>query len=170
MRIGITGHQQLDDPQGWSWVRAEIDKVLDQASRPLIGVTSLAVGADQVFAHAVLQKGGGLVVVVPFHGYEMQFDMLHERQEYLDLLAHASKKVVLSKESTNERAYFEAGIRVAEESDLLIAVWNGKPAEGLGGTGDIVDYAKRRGKRIIHINPVSFTINHLNANKKHYGL
>jgi hypothetical protein len=30
-------------------------------------------------------------------------------------------------------------------SDRLLAVWDGKPAQGLGGTGDIVAYAKSRG-------------------------
>jgi hypothetical protein len=166
MKIGITGHQQLDDPMGWSWVRAEIDKVLDQSSGPITGVTSLAMGADQLFAHAVLHKGGSLEVIVPFPGYEKRFDVGHKRHEYLSLLAKASKKVVLDKESSDESAYYTAGKQVADVSDLLIAVWNGKPAEGLGGTGDIVEYSKRHGKRIIHINPVARTVTEILAKTK----
>lgn len=166
MRIGITGHQELDDSMGWSWVRAEIDKVLGQVTGSVIGVTSLAVGADQVFAHAILQGGGSIEVIIPFRGYEMRFDAGRERQEYLNLLANAAHKVTLRKEDTDEQAYLEAGRRVTDVSDLLIAVWDGKPAEGLGGTGDIVEYAKRHGKRIIHINPVALTVKEVRAENK----
>ena len=41
---------------------------------PLIGVTSLAIGADQLFADAVLQLGGELEAVIPFAEYDRTFD------------------------------------------------------------------------------------------------
>lgn len=39
-------------------------------------------------------------------------------------------------------------------SDFIIAVWNGKEARGLGGTGDIVKYANQTLKEVIHIDPI----------------
>ncbi len=41
-----------------------------------------------------------------------------------------------------------AGRAVADRSDLLLAVWDGAPAAGLGGTADIVRYAEERGKAV----------------------
>jgi hypothetical protein len=39
-----------------------------------------------------------------------------------------------------------------------LAVWNGLPAVGKGGTGDVVDYALRKGIRLLHIEPIGRTV------------
>lgn len=151
MKIGITGHQELNDPL---WVKGEILRVLHLQSLPLIGVTSLAVGADQLFAQAVLECGGRLQVIIPFAGYANSFKD-GGLQEYERLLASAAIVEVLPAIGSQEESYFSAGKKVVDVSDLVIAVWNGKPAAGLGGTGDIVNYTRGQEKRYIHINPVT---------------
>ena len=45
---------------------------------------------------------------------------------------------------------------------MLIAIWNGDDSKGLGGTGDIVQYAKFKNKKIIHLNPINQTKNYFN--------
>ena len=40
---------------------------------------------------------------------------------------------------------------------MLIAVWDGRQAEGLGGTADIVDHRILQG-RAVHINPINRTV------------
>ncbi len=42
-------------------------------------------------------------------------------------------------------------------ADLMVAVWNGRPAAGLGGTADIVKYALNSGKPVLHLDPESRT-------------
>lgn len=155
MRIGITGHQKLKETARWGWVRQEIDRLLSSLTPPLIGVTSLAVGADQLFANAVLQRGGSLEIVIPFAGYESTFSTERDRQEYTRLLEHALKKEVLEKDGSDEDAYFASGKRTVDMSELLIAVWDGMPATGLGGTGDVVSYAVQQRKKTIHLNPIT---------------
>jgi hypothetical protein len=54
-------------------------------------------------------------------------------------------------------SYLAAGKRVVDMSDVMVAIWNGKPAEGLGGTADIVQYALAQKKPVIHINPTART-------------
>jgi hypothetical protein len=100
-----------------------------------------------------LRHGGTLEAIIPFDGYESGFAEGHDRQTYRRLLNSALKAEVLTRTGSDEEAYFEAGKRVVDVSDLLVAVWNGKPAGGLGGTADIVRYAKQREKRVIHLNP-----------------
>jgi hypothetical protein len=155
MRVGITGHQRLKDPARWSWVRRELDRLLPSFTPPLVGVTSLAVGADQLFADAVLRHGGSLEAVIPFDGYESTFSEEGDRQEYLRLLQRALSKEVLEKSGSDEEAYLTSGKRMVDRSELLVAVWDGMPAVGLGGTGDVVSYAARQRKKIIHLNPVT---------------
>jgi hypothetical protein len=154
MKVGITGHQELDDP---TWVKDEILRVLRKQEYPLIGVSSLALGADQLFAQAILDCSGSLEVIIPFEGYIETFDTL-ERSEYERLLKEASSIEVLSTCSTDEEAYLAAGIKVVNSVDLLIAVWDGNPAAGLGGTGDVVEYAVHQGKRYVHINPITKSV------------
>src|SRR5438045_1966363 len=69
MNIGITGHQRLKNPSAWTEVRTRLGKLLDDAEKPLIGLTSLAIGADQLFAEAVLGCGGMIEAIIPFDGY-----------------------------------------------------------------------------------------------------
>lgn len=155
MRIGVTGHQRLNEPANWEWVKREIARFLSSLSSPLVCVTSLAVGADQLFANAVLQHDGALEVVLPFPEYESTFTEARDRQEYARLLKRASKIEVLEKHGSDEDAYFASGKRVVDTSDLIIAVWDGKPAAGRGGTGDVVNYAIQQRKRVIHLNPTT---------------
>jgi len=155
MRIGITGHQRLTGDSAWSWVEQAIGGLLDRQPRPVVGVTCLAVGADQIFARLVLERGGDLYVVVPFPGYERSFQEQHGREEYKRLLGRASEVETLPPQATDEESYFAAGKRVVDLSEVMLAVWNGEEAAGLGGTGDVVAYALTHGRRIHHINPVT---------------
>ncbi|MFL6213398.1 MAG: hypothetical protein ACJ74J_05825 [Blastocatellia bacterium] len=154
MRVGITGHQRLEEPTDWRWVGQEFDHLLSRLLPPLIGVTSLAIGADQFFAEAVLQQGGSLEAVIPFAGYESTFSEGLDRREYNRLLRLVCKSEVLERQGSDEDAYFAAGKRVVDLSELVLAVWNGKPAAGLGGTADVVRYAIQQRKRIIHLDPI----------------
>jgi hypothetical protein len=47
-----------------------------------------------------------------------------------------------------EEAFLAAGKSVVDNCQVLIAVWDGKPARGLGGTADIVRYARDTGKAV----------------------
>jgi hypothetical protein len=154
MRVGITGHQRLEDPGVWPWVRSEIDALLVRLPKPLIGVSSLAAGSDQIFAEAVLKHGGQLEVVVPHIRYECVFGQ-DDRSAYQALLARAHHVETLGKTGSGQGAYLRAGQRVVDMSDVVIAVWDGRPAAGEGGTGDIVAYARRREKHIWHIDPIN---------------
>jgi hypothetical protein len=48
-------------------------------------------------------------------------------------------------------------MRVVDLSELMVAVWDCKPAAGIGGTADAVKYCSQQRKRIIHLNPITRT-------------
>jgi hypothetical protein len=41
----------------------------------------------------------------------------------------------------------DAGRVVVDRSSVLVAAWDGQPSRGLGGTADVVAYARERGSR-----------------------
>lgn len=158
MRVGISGHQRLTDPSGWEWVRQQMRDGLASLPSPIVGVTSLAVGADTMFAEVVLELGGSLEVVVPFADYEDRFATDEDRRVYRSLLARAAQVEVLERHGTDDEAYYASGKRMADLSALLILVWEGRPAAGLGGTADIAAYARRTRKPFVHLNPETRTV------------
>jgi hypothetical protein len=157
--IGITGHQRLEDPAAWPWVEEAVGRELDVASDPVVVVTSLAVGADQLVARLGLVRGAAVHAVLPFAGIERTF-AAEDLPEYRRLVSQASVEI-LQTAGTDEDAYLAAGRRVVELSDVLIAVWDAKPAKGKGGTADIVPFAVASGVPVVHINPVERTITKL---------
>jgi hypothetical protein len=116
----------------------------------------LAVGADQLLARLVIERGGTIHAVLPFTDLERSFSR-EDLPAYLELAKLATVEV-LDTPGTDEDAYLAAGQRVVQLSDIVIAVWNGKAAKGKGGTGDIVAYAISRGVPLIQIDPVSRTV------------
>jgi hypothetical protein len=47
----------------------------------------------------------------------------------------------------------DASLRMLAEADCLLAVWDGKPARGYGGTADVVNAARARGLPVTVIWP-----------------
>jgi len=62
-RIGVTGHQGLK-PVIEAFVGEKMRAILEGESHP-VGITSLAAGADQLFARTVLALGGTIEVILP---------------------------------------------------------------------------------------------------------
>lgn len=152
MLVGITGHQNLSE-RCVELVRVEIERRLDGIDHPFVGLTSLAAGADQVFAAAVLQAGGQLSVVLPSDQIEASFQDPSDLARFQDLVARADEIVRMPFSEPGEEAYWAAGQAIAERSDLMLAVWDGRPAGGLGGTADVVKYARERGTAVAVIWP-----------------
>jgi hypothetical protein len=147
MKIGASGHQNIPF-QAIAHVRQRITDIISIANKNLVGITSLAAGVDQLFASLILEHGGQLHVIIPCHGYETTFPEKIDLDRYWSLLSKAHKVETLSYPQPSEDAYLEAGRHVVDNSDLLIAVWDGKPARGKGGTADIVYYATHRGIKV----------------------
>lgn len=152
MHVGITGHQNLGQRCA-ELVRVEIERRLDAIDHPFVGLTSLAAGADQIFAAAVLQAGGQLSVILPSDQIELSFQDPADAARFHDLVARAKEIVRMPFSEPCEDAYWAAGKAIAERSDLVLAVWDGRPAGGLGGTADVVKYARERGTTVAVIWP-----------------
>jgi hypothetical protein len=156
-KVGVTGHQRLSNSCAWDWISEQIQAELACINPPLVGITSLAIGTDQLFARIVLNVGGTVEFVMPFPSYTKAFSNA-DQVEFARLRALCSRTEVLPARSTDQESYLAAGKRVVDLSDLVIAVWDGQPPKGLGGTGDIVQYAIDRSRPLIHLNPDTKTL------------
>jgi len=152
MRIAITGHRGLPDATE-RLVDADIRATLaERGSDEVVGYSCIADGADALFAQAILDAGGSLVVVVPAAEYR---DGLPESYHatYDALLRRAAQVILLDHTESTSESHMDASVRMIEDVDELLAVWDGQPARGYGGTADVVDAAHERGVPVTVIWP-----------------
>jgi hypothetical protein len=121
-------------------IRDEIGK---RANGELVGVSCLADGADALFAQAILDFGGTLRVIIPAREYRDGLPAQHHAT-YDALLARAADVVQLDHVDSDSTAHMDASLRMIADADELLAVWDGKPARGFGGTADVVKAAADR--------------------------
>jgi hypothetical protein len=119
--------------------------VLGALGQPLVGVTCLARGADQVFARVVLEMGGTVEVVLPAADYRERKVKPENRADFESLIERASTVTVMPFEVSNRDAYFAASDAVLDTVERMVGVWDGEPSDGHGGTGDVVAAARERG-------------------------
>ncbi|MFJ8078716.1 hypothetical protein ACIQ7Q_33490 [Streptomyces sp. NPDC096176] len=146
-RIGVTGHRSIP-LEALAHVSAGLRAVLCGHQGSMEALSSLAVGADQLFADIALDCGAELTVVIPSSDYEQGFSGPEELAGYRRLKGLATREVRLAFPFSTDEAYYAAGAYIADHCDRLLAVWDGLPARGHGGTGDIVRYARGLGKPV----------------------
>ena len=154
--LGITGHRFL----------AELDKVMagvEIAARRILEafpgseykiLSSLAEGADRVLAERLLFLPGAALWVplpLPEKEYLKDFKTPASKQEFKRLLGKAERVIDMPETDVREQAYLAAGKYILDHSDVLLAIWDGNPAQGSAGTGEIVALARHRGLPLIWI-------------------
>ena len=142
-RLAVTGHRGLPDASARLVEDGLRREVTRHDGTALVGYSCLADGADVLFAQAVLDRGGSLVVVVPAEEYRDGLPAEH-RDTYDQLVSRADRVIRMDRVASDSTAYMRAGERMLDEVDELVAVWDGKPARGFGGTGDVVEVARQR--------------------------
>ena len=153
LRVGVTGHRHLADP---STVGVEVDRALDRlagasGAATFVIVSSLAEGADRLVVDRVLARGGStLHAVLPLEPDDYAKDFADQRSRAeLDRLLAAAQDVTLSPvQESREAAYEHAGRTVLAYCDVLLALWDGRPARGRGGTAQLVEEAAALGKQV----------------------
>jgi hypothetical protein len=154
LRIGVTGHRKLDHPEvlvplveGALRQLKELIAGSAEAAIGLVVVSSLAEGADRLVAETVLgvpESRLEVALPVPVDDYCRDFSDPDSQKQFHGLLGRASERWTAPASSSRDEAYEQAGKYVVDRSDVLIALWDGEPARGQGGTAAIVGYARQR--------------------------
>ncbi|WP_017623387.1 hypothetical protein [Nocardiopsis chromatogenes] len=144
-RIGITGHSDLSADSVPLVRKALAGVIAPYRDGGLVGLSCLARGADQIFAEVVLEAGGSLEVVLPSVDYREAKVGPHNRDAFDGLLMRSAAVRYMPHRTAGEQAYADANEAVLGGIDRLVAVWDGRPSGGRGGTGDAVEAARGRG-------------------------
>ena len=161
--VGFTGHRPNRLHIGETRVAVRVREVLtalrdgalaSAAIEPLVAISPLAEGSDRLFAQAALDLGYELRAMLPFKSadYETTFGDATTTSIYRTLLAQAARVQELPGSLNDTTAAYESmGHAMVEASDILVTVWDGKPAAGRGGTPEIIEYAIACGRPVIWI-------------------
>jgi hypothetical protein len=126
----------------------------DDAPPRLRFVSPIADGADQIAAEVALDLGWELQAVLPFARADYRESLAsNDAREGLDaLLARSACLLELPGDPADGlEAYVMTGRATVAHCDMLIAVWDGLPPRGRGGTAEVVQLALTRGAAIIHL-------------------
>jgi hypothetical protein len=152
LRIGVTGHRRLaEEAVVEAAVAAVLERLLSTRASVVV-VSPLAEGADRLVARCVLARPGSSLEVLlplPIEDYLTDFGSAPSRAEFLAMVERASSVTVLAgSEPSRVAAYERVGRAVVDGCDVLLALWDGQPGAGRGGTDEIVHYARGRGVRV----------------------
>lgn len=155
--VGVTSHRNIAAAEiepirerlraFFAWLKSEYP------SLPLVALSALAEGGDQLFATEALAAGARLIVPLPlprdmyvddFHdpAVRARFEELLQRADVirLPLLKSQSREALQAHGDARDRQYAKAGVFIASHAHILVSIWDGKDSGRLGGTAQIVKY------------------------------
>ncbi len=158
--IGFTGHRRLSNAEGvGATLRELLSSLVAEVPGKLVGHSSIAIGGDTLFAEACLALEIPWIALLPVAKDDFRNDFTEADWAKAGMLLQRAARLE-SLPAVNDRnlAYLECGLCTVEEADVLIAVWNGEPSGGTGGTAEVVAHARVLGKPLIVIHPERLSI------------
>src|SRR6185437_11062427 len=173
LSVGVTGHRaEVLDTGDVERLRERVRETLlliEEAGRALLErergcfasgpprlrfVSPIADGTDQIAAELALELGWELQAILPFERERYRESLANHgaRERFDTLLQRATCSLELPGDADDSLdAYVMTGRATVAHCDVLIAVWDGKPPRGRGGTGEVVQLALTRGTAIVHV-------------------
>ena len=169
MRIGFTGHRPNRLKVGVERLRARLDEALRfllteglgvEGGEKFTALSPLAEGSDRLFAEVALERDIILEVLLPMAvaDYVQTFEDKSTTPSFHALLARARNIRTLPGSLSDSKSAYEAlGSEMIATSDVLVTVWDAKPAAGRGGTPDVIAEALKIGRRVVWVSAVHDT-------------
>ena len=173
LSVGVTGHRKEALPaatcadlkerirsaltmlvDGAVAIRAQEAPFYNDEPPRLLFISPLADGSDQIAARVAVDLGFELHVVLPFakEVYRRELADDEARANFDELVGKASCLLELPGEHEQPMdAYVMTGRATISHCDLLLAVWDGLPPRGRGGTGEVVELAVVNGTPVAHV-------------------
>lgn len=170
-RVAVSGHRLNQLPESTRpALQKRIKEALEAMERcareagakaPMVLVSALAEGTDRLAAHAALAMQWHLESPLPFliSRYEQDFADAASIDEFQSLLKAADSVAPIDGEALiaagGEAAapYAAVGHALLEHAQALVAVWNGAPKRGPGGTAEVIENALAKGLSVVWITP-----------------
>lgn len=155
--VGVTGHRMLREAE-LPGLRAQVQAFfLDLRARypdlPLVLLSSLAEGSDQLAAQVALELGVRVIapLPMPIEQYRADFETAQPLATFESQLAQAevltlplrgdnSLEQISSRGARRDQQYAQAGIFISSHCHILLALWDGRDSEFVGGTAQVVRF------------------------------
>lgn len=120
-------------------------------------ISGVALGVDTYAANIVLNLKTQypditLECAIPCENQAEKWNE-RDRDVYYDLISKCDKETLLQQKYSSD-CMQKRNEYMVDNSDYVIAVWNGKPS----GTGNTVKYAMKNNKKVLLINPQTFEV------------
>ena len=156
--IGVTGHRNIH-ADAIEHISEQLKQLFSHFKQqfpetPLLILSPLAEGADQLVAQIALEMQLDIIAVLPMEKSEYQKDFANSainsdentaiKQSFNDLLGKAAySKTLIDFDPIEHRdlCYANVGKWIVDQSDIVIALWDGNLETLTGGTGEVVNYA-----------------------------
>lgn len=158
--IGVTSHRNIPAREMeavWQRVRDFLARLRSEfPGLPLVVMSSLAEGGDQWVAEEAIASGIRLIAPLPLkrEQYALDFESGAARERY-EYLCDKAELIELPTISTADRSarrdeaptgherdlhYLQAGVYISQHCHILLAIWDGKMTERVGGTAQVVRF------------------------------
>ena len=155
--IGVTSHRNIPARE-IEPIRQRVREFFaqlrhDSPSLPLVVLSALAEGGDQLVAQEALAIGAHLIAPLPLprdlYAEDFadpvtlaEFDALCARAEVMQLPLRAgqTRHAVEPPGTARDRQYAQAGVYIVNHCHILLAIWDGKESDRIGGTAQVVRY------------------------------
>ncbi len=155
--IGVTSHRNIPAHEVET-IRRRVREFFVQLQHdfpalPLVVLSALAEGGDQLVAEEALAVGARLIAPLPLpralyvedfyrSATHATFDALCARAQVINLplLSDSTHEGIGTHGPQRNRQYGQAGVFIARHCHLLLAIWDGKTTARLGGTAQVAEY------------------------------
>lgn len=147
--VGVTGHRHLSSASAAA-AKQQVESLFDQLAielphTPLVLLTALAEGADLLAAEVAQERGWELLVPLPMEieRYAASFSDPSAAARMRAIVAGGVRLQVLGQTSDDDESCFlQLAVFLARHAYLLVALWDGEPGRGKGGTASVVHMAR----------------------------
>jgi hypothetical protein len=165
--VGFTGHRHLADSTGAAAaIRDALESLRREVPGEWIALSSIARGSDQLFVQQTQVLDLAWHAILPLPRMEFAEDFTPaEWAAVEETLATADHLRVIDESGDRKDSYLDCGIETVNGADVLLAVWDGDPARGKGGTAEVVQYALSIGKPVMIIDADTHDVRKENWNR-----
>jgi hypothetical protein len=164
LAVGFTGHRKVPyETKSRQVIRDFLAQQKESHHGVMYGVCSAAAGADQLFAESCIELNIPLRILLPRPAEQFRADFDEASwQRTAHIIENAISVEVTGRHEAQNEQYYDCGIQTVAESQLLVALWDGQPSRGIGGTQEIVSYARKTGHPIAWIHSETGVLQFLN--------
>lgn len=158
VKVGITGHRDLNKEKITQYKLEVLKqlKILKQQYSEIIIYSSLADGADRLVVHETIKENIDFIAVFPMKKDIYIEDFNHDsKHEFEEIIQKAKQIIVMDTSidiSFNKDIQYELASKyISDNSDILLALWDGTYNGLKGGTSETVKYHLSKNKKLWHL-------------------